>query len=99
MTREELEQALTDIGTVTDDAQRRDLITQVTSAVKDLHSANDTLTTANAEYETKVKTLQDYNMSLYLQVQGQQKSDPIKKQEEKPVLKYEDLFNEKGVLK
>lgn len=101
MNREELSQALTDIGTVTDEAQRRNLITQVTGAVNDLFQTNDTLTQANTDFEKQVQQLQGYNMELYLQVQGQKKSDPNKDMggEEKPPLKYEDLFNEKGELK
>ena len=99
MTREELTQALTDIGTVTDDAQRRQLVTQVTAAVNELHQANDTLTQSNTKFETDMAQLQKYNMELYLQVQGQKKTDTIEKPEEKPVLKYEDLFDEKGEIK
>lgn len=99
MNREELTQALTDIGTVTDDAQRRQLLTQVTAAVNELNQSIDTLTQSNTKFETDMAQLQKYNMELYLQVQGQRKSDPIEKPEEKPVLKYEDLFNEKGEIK
>lgn len=99
MTREELNQALTDIGTVTDDAQRRQLVTQVTAAVNELNQNIDTLTQSNTKFETDMAQLQKYNMELYLQVQGQKKSDPIEKPEEKPVLKYEDLFDEKGEIK
>lgn len=100
MTREELSQALTDIGTATDDAQRRNLITQVTGAVNDLFQANDTLTQANTNFEQQVQQLQGYNMELYLQVQGQKKpADPIAKEEEKTPLKFENLFDEKGELK
>lgn len=100
MEREELSQALTDIGTVTDEAQRRNLITQVTGAVNELFQTNDTLTQANTNFEQQVKQLQGYNMELYLQVQGQKKqTDPIEKQEERPPLKFENLFDEKGDLK
>lgn len=99
MTREELNQALTDIGTVTDDAQRRQLVTQVTAAVNELHQTNDTLTQSNTKFEADMAQLQRYNMELYLQVQGQKQSNPIEKPEEKPVLKYEDLFDEKGEIK
>lgn len=99
MNREELSQALTDIGTVTDEAQRRALLTQVTGAVNDLFQTNDTLTQANTQFEQQVQQLQGYNMELYLQVQGQKKTDPVKTEPEKTPLKYEDLFNEKGELK
>ena len=101
MNREELNQALTEIGTVTDEAQRRNLITQVTGAVNDLFQSNDTLTQANTQFEQQVQQLQGYNMELYLQVQGQKKSAPNEPtgEPEKPTLKYEDLFNEKGELK
>ena len=99
MTREELNQALTDIGTVADDAQRRQLVTQVTAAVNELNQNIDTLTQSNTKFETDMAQLQKYNMELYLQVQGQKKTDPIEKQEETPALKYEDLFDEKGEIK
>lgn len=100
MNREELSQALTDIGTVTDEAQRRNLITQVTGAVNDLFQTNETLTQANTAFEQQVQQLQGYNMELYLQVQGQKKKDdPIVQRVEKTPLKFENLFDDKGDLK
>ena len=99
MTREELNQALTNIGTVTDDAERRQLITTVTAAVNELNQSIDTLTQSNNKFKTDMEQLQKYNMELYLQVQGQKKTDPIEKTEEKPSLKYENLFDEKGDIK
>ena len=99
MTKDELTQALTNIGTVTDEAERRQLITQVTAAVNELHQSNETLTQSNSKYKTDMEHLQKYNMDLYLQVQGQKKEPPVKTPEEKPVLKYENLFDEKGEIK
>ena len=102
MTQEEMLAKLTEIGTATDDAARRALITEVTDAVTGIYQSNETLTAANTKYEADNKKLQEYNMQLFLRV-----GDPTKKketvdktgEETKPVLKYENLFNEKGELK
>ena len=98
MTREELSQLLTDIGTTEDPAQRRQLLTQVTDEVNSIYDSNETLSTANQQFEADNKKLQEYNMQLFLRVGGQQKPKE-EQQTQTEDLKYENLFNEKGELK
>lgn len=98
MTRDELLQALTDIGTIEDAAERRSKIVAISDEVKTVFESNDTLTASNEKLTADKKKLQDYNMELYLQVGGKQEQtkEPETKTEE---LKYENLFNEQGDLK
>lgn len=100
MTRDELFQALTDLGTIEDGAERRNRLTAITDEVKTVYDSNDTLTASNATLTENNKKLQEYNMQLFLRVGGQQntpKADPAP--EEGSGLSYENLFNEKGELK
>lgn len=98
MTREELMQALTDLGTMDDGAERRNHLTAISDEVKAIFDSNETLTASNNKLGEDNKKLQEYNMQLFLRVGGQEK----KPEEQKPPednLKYDDLFNEKGDLK
>ena len=97
MTRDELLQTLTDIGTIEDPAERRSKIVGISDEIKTVFDNNETLTASNAKLLGDNQKLKDYNMELYLQVGGKQKqTEPETKTEE---LKYENLFNEKGDLK
>lgn len=98
MTRDELFQAITDLGTITDEAERRTRLVTISDEVKAVYDSKETLTTDNAKLVDDNKKLQEYNMKLFLRVSGEQKTpeDP-KPQGETP--KYEDLFNEKGEIK
>ena len=96
MTREELLQALTDIGTIEDGAERRSRITQIHDEVKGVFDQNETLTASNTQLEADKKTLQEYNMELYLKMGSQKKKEDPKPEGEG--LSYEKLFNEKGEL-
>lgn len=99
MTRDELLQKLTEIGTTDDAAQRRQMITEVTDEVKGVYDSNETLTTANTKYEADNKKLQEYNMQLFLKVGGQQKQKEPEEKKPTEELKYENLFDEKGEIK
>lgn len=97
MTREEILQSLTEIGTLEDGAERRSRITSITDELNTVFDSNETLTASNTKLEEDKKKLQEYNMELYLKVGSQgKKREPEHKTEE---LKYENLFNEKGELK
>lgn len=99
MTRDELLQKLTEIGTTDDAAQRRQMITEVTDEVKGVYDSNETLTTANTKFEADNKKLQEYNMQLFLRVGGQQKQKEPEEQTQTEELTYEKLFDEKGEIK
>lgn len=99
MTREELLQTLTNIGTSEDAGDRRNLLASVTDEVNALFTANENLTSANTKYDEDIKKLQEYNMQLFLRVGGQTKQKEEEPQKQTEELKYENLFNEKGELK
>ena len=99
MTREEIMQRLSDIGTCEDAAQRRAMLTEVTDGVNGVFDTNDTLTQANTRFEADNKKLQEYNMQLFLKVGGQTKKPEQDPKPQTEPLKYENLFNEKGDLK
>ncbi len=98
MTREELMQALTELGTMDDGAERRNHLTTISDEVKAIFVSNETLTASNTKLGEDNKKLQEYNMQLFLRVGGQQKQ-PEEQKPKEDNLKYEDLFNEKGDLK
>ena len=98
MNREELLQALTELGTITDDAERRSRITSLSDELNTILDSNETLTATNTQLESDKKKLQEYNMELYLKVGAQGKKQDKPKQESEE-LTYEKLFNEKGELK
>ena len=103
MTKDEFLQKLTEIGTSTDDVERRTLITEITDEVNNLYDNNFNLTNANETYKKDNEKLKEANMKLFLQVSGNNDSkqdDPII-EDDKPrePRKFEDLFNEKGMIK
>jgi len=103
MTKEEFLQKLTDIGTSESDVDRRTLITELNDEVNNLYDNNFNLTNANETYKKDNEKLKEANMKLFLQVSGNNDSkqdDPII-EDNKPrePRKFEDLFNEKGMIK
>lgn len=99
MKKEEFLDKLTQVGTLEDDAARRSLITELSGAAGTLFDDVDTLNDAKAKWTEERKTLQAYNMDLYLQVQNQNKPQEQVPETEKEPLKYEDLFDSNGDLK
>ena len=99
MKKDEFLEKLTQIGTTEDEAARRSMITELSEAAGTTFDELDTLTDAKAKWEEERKTLQAYNMDLYLQVQGQKTNPKQETGEEKKPLQYADLFDENGILK
>lgn len=99
MTKDELLQSLTDIGTITDDAERRSKIVSISEEIKTVYETNETLTASNTKLGEDNQKLKNYNMELYLQVGGSQKQNTKTTEPKSEELKYENLFNEKGELK
>lgn len=97
--KDELLARLTDIGTTADDAERRSLLTLISEDINAVYDANETLTAANTKFEADNKKLQEYNMQMFLKLGNQTKQPVQEKTEQKEVLKYEELFNDKGELK
>lgn len=94
MTKDEMIAKFVSIGSSTDDAERRALITEVQEDLEFVYDTNDMLRKENEANQTTIKSLQDYNRQLYMRLpQVQTQADPQPpKTEDKPKLKFEDLF-------
>ena len=103
MTKQEILDMLTEIGTCEDEVQRRTMLANVSNEVSTVFDTNATLTDANAQYATDNETLRSANLHLFLQVGQKQKDvkqiDGTGDEQPKEKLKFEDLFNEKGEIK
>lgn len=97
--RDDLLKAVTDLGTITDDVERRARLTALADDLTELYNSHDTLSASNAKFEADNKKLQEYNMKLFLRVGGQQKQTDPEPEKQADGLKYENLFNEEGELK
>ena len=99
LTKDELMERLTNLGTLENDAERRAIITELSTDLSSVYDANETLKASNFSLEADNKKLQEYNMQLFLRVGNQTKPKEKIAEPETKVLKYENLFNEKGELK
>jgi hypothetical protein len=101
MEREEYMQLITNIGTCEDEAQRREMLTQLTDEASSIFNLNEQLTQQNTSLSEQINDVQAANMKLFLQVQDQKggsggidKPDPPAEKR-----KFSDLFDEKGAIK
>ena len=102
MTRDEFLQKLTDMGTKEDITDIRTEITSLHDEVNNLYDENDNLNNLKTKYEEEIEKLKNANMQLFLKVGNKDKPDieaPKTDEEEKEPRKFEDLFNEKGLIK
>mgnify|MGYP003321070357 CR=1 FL=1 len=102
MDRAEYLQLITDIGTCEDDAQRREMLTQLTDEAGNIFTQNEQLTEQNTNLAKQIDDVQAANMKLFLQVQDQKGgSGNIDKPADPPAekRKFSDLFDEKGAIK
>lgn len=94
------------IGTVEDEAERRELLNSFREDITKLVETEEGLEKTVNTYKEDNEKLRQANMKLFLQV-GEQKTPEqeledktgVHKEDEKPKRKFEDLFNEKGRLK
>lgn len=99
MDRQEYTQRLQAIGSETDEAQRRELITQL---IEDGGADYDTFANITAERDQlrgDNETLRELNMKLFLRVGSDKQGDPKPGDPPPPRPKFEDLFDEKGGIK
>lgn len=106
MERKDFLEAIQNIGACEDDAQRRSLLSNLQNEVNADYDRIDSLTAENKTLSDANKSLQEYNMNLFKQIgAARTKEEEIKDEtghEGDPTPKpkrYEDLFDEKGVLK
>ena len=105
MEKQDFLNRIAEIGTCTDDVQRRELLSQLSEEASKDYDNLATLTTANETLTNDNETLRDANMKLFLRVGASKNPDEQKKDEtgvdgkEKEKRSFDNLFNEKGVLK
>lgn len=99
-----------EIGTCEDEVDRRSLLSELSEDVSkvfdDLNVSNETIATLNntiAENNNDMEKLRQANMDLFKRI-GAEKTEGEKLkdngfEEEKPKRKFEDLFDEKGMIK
>lgn len=100
MDKVEFTNRITEIGTCEDDAQRRELLTQLQESVNSDYDRLTELETANAQLTSDNETLRGANMKLFLRI-GDHKEpahDPLP-DEPKEKREFKNLFNEKGGIK
>ena len=98
MTKDEVRQALQNIGTCEDDATRRTLLADLQTSLEADYTAHEDTVNQNTTFQQQINQLQENNMKLFLKI-----GDPTKpeQKDDKPAekLKFSDLFNDKGGLK
>lgn len=103
MGKEEVLKRLQEIGTIDDDVKRREVLTEVTEEVTSIYDQASQLTTDVENNKKEIEKLREANMKLFLKV-GEVKTKEQRMEEEgiekeKDPRKFEDLFNEKGMIK
>lgn len=103
MGKDEVLKRLQEIGTLDDDVKRREVLTEVTEEVTSIYDQASQLTTDVENNKKEIEKLREANMKLFLKV-GEVKTKEQRMEEEglekdKDPRKFEDLFNEKGMIK
>lgn len=101
MNRDEFITLIKEVGSSEDDVKRRDLLSDLETKLTPIFEERDTLKKENTEIKEDNETLRQANMKLFLKVGDSQNKDEIPdvKEETKTRLRYEDLFDEKGMIK
>lgn len=76
-------------------------LTSVMDEFNTVYDNNETLTHENETYKSNNEKLREANMKLFLRVGEEKKPEPTNEPEEpkEEKLKFEDLFDDKGLLK
>lgn len=111
MNRETLLNTITEIGTIEDDAERRtklaslhDEIGKLCDSIDSDKNTIDSLNETIVSKDEEIGKLQKHNMDLFLKVGVPKTPEELQKdnlgvEPEKPKRKFEDLFDEKGMIK
>lgn len=105
MDKDQFLEIINNIGTIEDETERRELLTQLKDNVSDIFDTNESLNNENTKFKEDNEKLRSANMKLFLRVGADKSEDDIKNdqvgEDEKEInpRKFEDLFNEKGGLK
>lgn len=105
MLKEDFLNRITEIGSCDDEVQRRELLSQLSEEASKDYDNIATLTETNQSLTDANEKLRDANMKLFLRV-GETKDPASKVKDEtgiddktKTKRSFDNLFNEKGVLK
>ena len=102
MEKQEFLQKLQDIGTSEDMTNIRSIVADLTDEVNTLYDDKSNLETLKSNNETEIERLRAENMKLFLRVtdtQDKTNNNNVIDEEEQQPRKFEDLFNEKGLIK
>ncbi len=90
------------IGTLEDEVERRTALTELTDEVSGIFDTNNTLMEQNKKYEEDNEKLRQANMDLFLKVGTGKTEQDVRNENQEPEKeprKFEDLFDEKGMIK
>lgn len=97
MERAEFKKIISDIvGNLSDQGKVTDLLTQLDSGFETVTTNHEALSTKIADYDTKIKSLQETNMNLFLRVSNPVETPKLNSTEP---LSYDDLINDLGGVK
>lgn len=88
-----------EIGTCEDEAQRRELLTQLEEAVTPDYDRLTELETTNETLASDNESLRSANMKLFLRVGDHKAGDKDKFDDAPEKREFKNLFNEKGGIK
>lgn len=95
-----------EIGTCEDEVQRRTMLAELSTEATTLYETNETLTSTNDNLNKDMESLRKANMDLFKMVGSTKtESEQVKDQtgmepaKEDKILRFEDLFDEKGEIK
>lgn len=103
MNREDVLRKLQEIGTLDDDVKRREILTEVTEEVTSIYDTASQLSTDVENNRKEIEKLREANMKLFLKVgepkTAEQRLEAEGIEKDREPRKFEDLFNEKGMIK
>ena len=106
MDKETFHKKITELGTIEDETQRREILAEISDEVDKVYDDRETITAEVEKLREDNENVRKANMKLFTRI-GANKTEEERtedqtgiKEEEKPEpRKFEDLFNEKGELK
>lgn len=101
MEKQEFLQKLQDIGTSEDMTAVRSIVADLTETVNTLYDDKSNLENLKSNNEAEINRLREENMKLFLRVTDNNTdvNNINNEEDEKQPRKFEDLFNEKGLIK
>ena len=105
MDKNEFLEVIKQIGTESDEVQRRTMLTELSDKISGIFDSNTELMEKNKSFEEDNEKLRSANMQLFLRVGANKSEEEIQKNQVgdtdsvKEPRKFENLFDENGNLK